>query len=77
MKQWCVLNECISNNDNFSMVGIGFLYKSKSTGKRAYHWRDRESILTSSISTKLRKVVQENRVGVSQDKMIEVDNSSC
>ncbi len=77
MKQWCVLNKCISNNDNFSMVDIGFLYKSKSTGNRANYWRDRESILMSSISTKFRKVVQENRVGVSQDKMFEVDNSSC
>jgi hypothetical protein len=29
-----------------------------------------------SISTKFRKVVQENRVGVSQDKTFEADNSS-
>jgi hypothetical protein len=77
VKQPCVLNECIPNHDNFSMVGIGFLYKSKSTGKRANHWRDKECILTSSVSAKFRNVVQENRVGVSQDKMFEVDNSSC
>ncbi len=51
MKQQWVLNKCISNNDNFSMVGIGFLYKSKSTGKRANHWRDKERILTSVQSS--------------------------
>ncbi len=44
--------------------------------------RQRKRIRASSISTKFRKVVLENRVGVSQDKMFGVDNtlvdnSSC
>ncbi len=26
VKQQCVINKCISNNDNFSFGGIGFLY---------------------------------------------------
>ncbi len=42
VKQRCVLNECISNNGNFSFRGIRFLYQIKSRGKRANHWRNRK-----------------------------------
>jgi hypothetical protein len=53
VKQRCVLNKCISNNDNFYLVDIRFLHNLIQTGKRAYHWRDRES--TEKLSTKFRK----------------------
>jgi len=71
VKQRCVLSKCISNNDNFSFIGIGFLYHIKSRGKRANHWRDRErEHMKVSIGTKFSKIVQENRVGVSQEKTL-------
>jgi hypothetical protein len=51
VKQWCVLNECISNNDNFSWICIGFLYALIRRGKRANHYRDRrERVIWHSAS---------------------------
>ncbi len=68
MNQQCVLNECISNNDNFSFVGIGFLYQFKSRGRELITGETEREHIKVSVSTKYRKVILENRVGVSQDK---------
>jgi len=75
MKQGCVLKECISNNDNFSFVVIRFLYKSKSRERVLITGETEREHIKVSASTKFRKVIQENRVGVSQDKTFVVDNS--
>jgi len=50
VKQRCVLNECISNNDDLSWMSIGFIYALIRWGKRANHLRDRERVIWHSAS---------------------------
>ena len=73
MKQRCVLNEGISKNENFSF-SLGF-YINQIKGERELITGETErEHIKVSISTKFRKVIQENRVGDLQDKMFVVDN---
>jgi hypothetical protein len=77
VKQQCVLNEYISNNDNFSWMSIGVLYALIKRGEESKSLeRQRKSNMTRSISTKFRKIVQENRVGVFTSCAALVDNIS-
>ncbi len=74
VKQQCVHWECISNYDNFSRMIIGFFIciDQKREESKSLE-RQRQSKLVVSISTKFRKVVQENRGGVLHDVQLKLD----
>ena len=62
----------------FHSEASGFYIKSNQGERELITGETEREHIKVNVSTKFRKVVQENRVGVSQDKTFEVDNScSC
>jgi len=62
---------------NLHSEASGFYIKSNKGGREQITGETEIEHIKVSVCTKFEKVIQENRVGVSQDKMFEVDNSSC
>jgi len=54
---------------------LGFYINRNQGGRELITGDTEREHIKVSISTKFRKVIQENRVGVSQDKTFMVDNS--
>jgi hypothetical protein len=59
----------------FHLEASGFYITSNQGGRELITGETEREHIKVSISTKFRKVIRDNRVGVSQDKTFVVDNS--